>query len=180
MRTIKLTALAAAIVTFASLPVTPAAAAGPLLVPWAVGHVISAAARLATLPLVAASAASSAGPPVYPAGPRYGAAGAGYPPPAYYQQPAYYPQPVYSQPPVYYRPPAYYPAGGYYTAPGTYYLSPRYGPTPAYRTTTAFIGQPGRFSESPRGGYYAPGMRYAPAYGGHSFGRARSFTYRRW
>jgi hypothetical protein len=178
MRTIKLTALAAATVTLASLPVTPAAAAGPLLVPWAVGHLIGAAARLAALPLVAASAASSAGPPAYAAAPRYSAGG--YPPPAYYQQPAYYPQSVYYQQPVYFRPPAYYPAGGYYTARGTYYGSSRYAPAPTYRSTTAFMGQPGRFPESPRGGYSASGMRYAPAYGGHSFARAGSFTYRRW
>jgi hypothetical protein len=71
MGTSKRTALLAVIASFAFLPLTPAAAAGPLLIPWAVGHVIGAAARLATLPFVVASAASAGAPPAYAGAPAY-------------------------------------------------------------------------------------------------------------
>jgi hypothetical protein len=85
------------------LPVTPAAAAGPLLfAPWVLGHIIRAGVTLATLPLAVASAASGQQPP----------------PPGYYGgQPGYYAPPnYYARPPGYYaRPP------GYYRAPQSYY-----------------------------------------------------------
>jgi hypothetical protein len=165
MRTMKRTALAAVTVTLACVPLTPAAAAGPLLLPWAVGHVIGAAARLATLPLAVASAASASAPPAYAAGPAYAAA-SGYNtvPGAYYASPGYYRQP-----------------GGYaryYAAPAPYYFAPRYSAAaPIYRSA-AFSGPWARFPDSRRG-YSAPGMRYAGAYGGQHFGRSRGFSYRR-
>ena len=86
---------AAATAAFLCLPTRPAAASPLLFAPWALGHVIGAAARLATLPLVAASAAISAAQPAAP-----------YPPsPGYYGRPAGYiaPPNYYAGPPAYYR-----------------------------------------------------------------------------
>jgi len=62
MRVLKRTALAATAGVLLCVPVAPAMAAGPLLLaPWVLGgHVLGAVARLATAPLVAASAALSA------------------------------------------------------------------------------------------------------------------------
>jgi hypothetical protein len=166
MRTIKRTALLFGVTaTFALLPLTPAAAAGPLLLPWAVGHVIGAAARLATLPLVVASAASAGAPPAYAGAPAYGAA------PGYSTVPG-----SYYAPPVYYRQPGYAPAG-YYAAPTPYYLAPRYPGAAVYRPA-GFGGSWNRYPEFHRG-YSAPGMRYAGSYGGQAFGRSRGFSYRR-
>lgn len=167
MGTIKRTALlVAGFATFAFLPLTPAAAAGPLLLPWAVGHVIGAAARLATLPLVVASAAGAGAPPAYAGAPAYAAA------PTYNAVPA-----GYYAPPGYYRQPGYAPAG-YYGAPTPYYLAPRYLPASTYRPA-AFAGSWSRYPE-PHRGYSAAGMRYAGSYGGQGFGRSRGFAYRRW
>jgi hypothetical protein len=165
MRTIKLTALAAITAILACLPLTPAAAAGPLFIPWAVGHVIGAAARLATLPLVVASAASAGAPPAYAAAPPYPVT------PGYNGVPG-----AYYAPPVYYRQPGWYAPPGYYGARTPYYSEPRYSAAPAYHP---WAGAWGRFPE-PRRGYSAPGMRYAGSYGGPGFGRSRGFTYRRW
>jgi hypothetical protein len=106
--------------------VAPAMAAGPLLfAPWLLGrHVVGAVARLATLPLVAASAATSVPPPGMAYSPPVGYYG--------YAQPAYYPPPstYYAPPRTYYAPVASYP---YYSAPG-YYGSPRgyFAPAPRY------------------------------------------------
>ncbi len=71
------------------------------------GHVIGAGVRLATLPLVAASSAVSAGQPQapYPPTPRY------YGPPGYYAPPNYY-----ARPPV-----NFGSSRGYYPAPQAYY-----------------------------------------------------------
>jgi hypothetical protein len=172
MGTSKRTALLAVIASFAFLPLTPAAAAGPLLIPWAVGHVIGAAARLATLPFVVASAASAGAPPAHAGAPAY-----------YPSAPNYNAVPgSYYGPPVYYRQPGYAPAG-YYAAPTPYYLAPhylapRYPVAPVYRPA-AFTGSWNRYPESHRG-YSAPGMRYAGSYGGQVFGgRSRGFSYHR-
>ena len=84
MRAYQQTAFAATASALLCVPMAPAMAAGPLLfAPLALGgHVLGAVARLATLPLVAASAAWSAPPPA-----------AEYSPPGgYYGQPAYYPR----------------------------------------------------------------------------------------
>ena len=166
MRTIRQTALAAVTVTtLACLPITPAAAAGPLFIPWAVGHVIGAAARLATLPLVIASAATAGAPPAYGAATAYAAApGYNTVSGAYYAPPMYYRQPGWSVPP------------GYYAAPTPYYPEPRYSAAPFYRPSA---GAWGRFPEARRG-YSAPGMRYAGSHGGQIFGRSRGFSSRRW
>jgi hypothetical protein len=171
MGTIKRAALLlGATATFAFLPLTPAAAAGPLLVPWAIGHVIGAAARLATLPLVVASAASAgvpgpyAGAPAY--APNYNAVPGSYYPPPYYRQPGYAPSAYYAAP------------APYYAAPVPYYAAPRYPIAQVYRPAT-FAGSWGRYPE-PHRGYSAPGMRYAGSHGGQVFGRSRGFSYRRW
>jgi len=168
MGTIKRTALLlGATASFAFLPLTPAAAAGPLLVPWALGHVIGAAARLATLPLVVASAASAGVLSPYAAAPAYYAAAPNYNavPGAYYYAPPYYRQPGYAP-------------TGYYAAPAPYYAAARYPIAQVYRPAT-FAGSWGRYPEAHRG-YSAAGMRYAGSYGGQVFGRSRGFSYRRW
>jgi hypothetical protein len=98
------------------VPMTPAVAAGPLLLApfFFGGHALGDVARLLTLPLVASSAVASA-----PA--------LGYPPPAanYYAPPNYYPQArvYYSAPRGYYAPtPSYaYRTPGYYGQPRGYY-----------------------------------------------------------
>lgn len=166
MHRFKLTALAAATATVACVPLTPAAAAGPLIVPWALGHLIGAAARLATLPIIAASAASSAGPPVPPVG-----SGTYYASPGYYAPPAYYGSAGYYAPRGYASP-------GYYS--GAYNGSPqRYYPASAYRGPAPYVGAMQRYP-APNRGYYAPAMRYSGSYGGPGFSRSRGFTYRRW
>jgi hypothetical protein len=134
------------------LPVTPASAAGPLLfAPWVLGHVIGAGVRLATLPLLAASAASYAGQPQTP-----------YPPsPGYYGAPGYYAS-YYQRPPVYYGPPQ-----GYYPAPQAYYR-----PAPAYAPPLPRYYVPTR-------AYYAPRASYSGFYGAQAYYRSGSFAYRR-
>jgi len=108
------------------IPIAPAAAAGPLLLaPWALGHVISAATRLATLPFAVASAAQTL---------------ASYPPPGYGAgRPGYYAAPdYYARAPAYYPgPQAYYPPVRYYDYARTtprYYAPPRgdYAPRARY------------------------------------------------
>jgi hypothetical protein len=146
---------AAATAALLCLPVTPAAAAGPLLfAPWALGHIIGAGARLATLPLVVASAAASAAQPQAP-----------YPPtPSYYGGPAgyYAPPNYYARPPVYYAQPS-----GYYPAPQAY-----------YRPTLAYAPPMPRFYAQPRG-YYAPRTPYSGSYGAQVFSRSGGIAYRR-
>jgi hypothetical protein len=135
---------AAATAALLWLPVTPAAAAGPLFfAPWVLGHVIVAGARLATLPLVAASAVVSAAQ-----------AAAQYPP----TTPGYYPA-GYAAPPNYYpRPPAYYPQPpGYYPAPQTY-----------YRPAVAYAPPMPQLYAQPRG-YYPARMPYSGSYGARGF-----------
>jgi hypothetical protein len=147
---------AAATAALLCLPITPAAAAGPLLfAPWALGHVILAGARLATLPLVAVSAAASAAQPPAP-----------YPPaPGYYGGPAgYYPPPnYYARPPVYYSPPA-----GYYPAPQA-----------SYRPAVAYAPPMPQLYSQPRG-YYPARMPYSGSYGARVFfHQSAGFAYRR-
>ena len=163
MPSIKLVASAVASAALATLPAAPASAAGPLLAPWALGHLIGAAARLATLPLVAASAASAGPAPAsYAAAPAYNTA----------------PRPYYSAPPGYYSAPGYYPRPAYYAAPVPYYAPPRPLPATSFGAGPS-SALPDRFPQ-PRRGYYAPGMRYSASYGGQVFSRARAFAYRRW
>jgi hypothetical protein len=152
---LKLTVFAAA--TAAALlctPATPANAAGPLLLaPLVLGHVLRAVARLATLPLVVASAAGSGDQPAAPP----------YPPaPGYYRGSAgYYAN--YPPAPVYYPPaPSYYP-----TRPQVYYR-----PAPSYARPMP------RFYEPPRG-YYASRMRYSGSHGAPHFYRSGRFAYHR-
>jgi hypothetical protein len=146
---------AAATAVLLCLPLTPAAAAGPLLfAPWALGHVIGAAARLATLPLVVASAAASAVQPQAP-----------YPPsPGYYVGP-----PGYYAPPNYYaRPPVYYaPRPGYYPAPQAY-----------YRPALAYAPPMPQVYAQPRG-YDASRTSYSGSSGAQAFYRSGGFAYRR-
>lgn len=117
MRGLKQIAIAVTASALLCVPMAPAMAAGPLFfAPWVLGgHVLSAVARLATLPIVAASAAWSAPP----------SAAAYSPPGDYYGQPYYYP-----------RPSAYYGASrAYFPAPMSYpyYSAPRYyGPPRGY------------------------------------------------
>jgi hypothetical protein len=155
MPKLKLTALAAATVTLACLPLTPAVAGVPLLAPWAVGHLVGAAVRLATLPIAITSAASAAAqqPPVAP--------GAYYGPIAYYPTPEYYPQRGYYAPPA-----------SYYGGWQHYYSAPSHYARPAYV-------EPLRF-QPPHGGYYSPSMRYSASYGRPVFNGSRGIANRRW
>jgi hypothetical protein len=151
---------AAATTALAALPLTAANAAGPLVVPWILGHVIVAASRLATLPLAVASAASSAAQPpgFYPQAPGYGPGAAGYyAPRGYNPAPAYYAQPRLSAPAPRYSGP--FPYGG-----GAAFPSARSLPwmQPAAR------------------GYYPPSMRYSRAYGAQVVGSSRGFNNRHW
>jgi len=155
-------------VALASLPITPAAAAGPLLfAPWAIGHALGAMARLATLPLVAA--AQFQPPAAYPSGAPYGGPPQGYQP----QAPAYYPpqQGYYPAPQPYYSAPQ-----PYYAAPPAYYAAPRayYGAAPGYGYAPAAP----RFYGPPRGDY-APRARYAGSYAPHAAYRSGGYGYRR-
>jgi hypothetical protein len=125
MSRLKQTGLAtAAAIAFLGMPIAPAFAAGPLLfAPFILGrHVLGAMARLATLPLIAASAGASEAPP--PAS--YPPARAYYAPPNYYARPGgYYPTPA-----VYYAPAVSYarPMPRFYASPRGYYAAPtRYG-----------------------------------------------------
>jgi hypothetical protein len=126
------------------LPVKPAAANPLLFAPWALGRVIVAGARLATLPLVAASAAASAqqSPAQYPPAPGYYGGPAGYAAP-----PGYYPQP-----PAYYPPPP-----GYYPAPQGY-----------YRPAVAYAPPIPQLYAQPRG-YYRARMPYSGSYGARGY-----------
>jgi len=135
------------------LPVKPAAANPLFFAPWVLGHVIVAGARLAALPLVAASAAASALQ-----------APAQYPP-----TPGYYGGPTDTAPPDYYpRAPAYYPPSpGYYPAPQAY-----------YRPAVAYAPPIPQFYAQPRG-YYRARMPYSGSYGARVFSRqAAGFAYR--
>ncbi|MBV8497201.1 MAG: hypothetical protein JO361_10505 [Gammaproteobacteria bacterium] len=163
MSRIKLTA-AGALAALGFLSSVPAFAGGPLLAPWALGHVIGAAARLAALPFIVASATQ----PVqgYQAPPAYGPTG-------YYAPPSYYPSAAYSAAPAYLPPYAYRGPQGYYLAP-----MPRHYPGVGYRG--AYFGAPGRpFSQLHRG-YSVPGMRYSASHGGQVFGRTRGYAGRHW
>ena len=133
----KQTALAAATaIALLYMPITPAVAAGPLIfAPLALGqHVLGAIARLATLPLAAASAAASGGQPPasYPPASGYGR------PPGYYAPPSgyYYPAPqVYERPALSYARPMprlYEPPRGYYASPTRY--SGFYGAQSSFRS----------------------------------------------
>ena len=145
---------AAAIAGLLCLPITPAAAGPLLFAPWALGHVIGAAATLATLPLVVASAVLSAQQP--PA--EYS------PTPGYYGGPAGY----YAPPNYYARPPAYYAQPpGYYSAPQPY-----------YQPALAYAPPMPRFYAPPRG-YYTPRAPYYGSYGAHVYQRSGGFAYRR-
>ena len=175
----KLPAVSAVAAALASLTAAPAAVAGPWLAPWALGHLIGAAARLASLPIVAASVASSAGqppPPVAPApyGAGYAATPAGYAAAGYYAPPAYYvPQPAYyvPQPAYYVPPPAYYaPSLAYYRG------VPRYYAASAYRSPAPYRGTVPLPEPFPR--YSVAGMRYSGSYGGAVFSRSRGLTHR--
>jgi hypothetical protein len=171
------------------LPITPAAASPLFFAPWALGHVIVAAARLATLPLVVASEVASAQQPQapYPSTPGYYGGPAPYyaqsnynaRPPAYYPQPpAYYPQPpaYYPQPPAYYgQAPAYYgQPSGYYAQPSRYYAAPQ----AYYRPALAYARPMPQFYAQPRG-FYAPRTPYSGSYGAGGFRRSGGFSYRR-
>lgn len=131
---------AAATAALLCLPVAPAQAAGPLIfAPWALGHIILAGARLATLPLliVASAAAAAEQPPAQYA-----------PTPGYYGGPPGYSAP----PPNYYAPPQ-----GYYPAPQGY-----------YRPAVAYAPPMQQFYGQPRG-YYSPRMPYSGSYGARVF-----------
>ena len=136
---LKRTALAAAATAvLVCLPITPAAAAGPcFFVPWALGQVAGAALRIATLPLVVASAAASAVLAQAPYPPTPGYYGV---PPNNYALPNYY-----ARPPVYdARPPQYYPA-----------------PQAYYRPTLAYARPMPQSFAPPRGYNYAPSGGFA-------------------
>jgi hypothetical protein len=129
---------AAASAVLLCLPITPAAAAGPLLfAPWVLGHIIRAGVGLATLPLAVASAASGQLPPT----------------PGYYGgQPGYYAPPnYYARAPGYYaRPPNYYARPpGYYRTPQAY-----------YRPALAYARPMPQFYAQARG-YHAPSDGFA-------------------
>ena len=116
----KQTGLAIAVaVALLALPITPAVAAGPLLLaPLILGHFLGAVTRLAILPLIAASAGVSENPPP-----------ASYAPPrGYYAPPNYYARPTgyYPAPQVYYPPVLSYarPMSRYYVSPRSYYAPP--------------------------------------------------------
>jgi hypothetical protein len=148
-------------VALAGLPITPAAAAGPLLfAPLALGHVLGAMARLATLPLISAAQFQAPAPAGYPAAPAYAAGPQGYYPPAqgyYPPAPAYYP-PVQS----------YYPQASAYYAPRPVY----YPPSPRYAPASPRFERPAR-------GDYAPYARYAGSYAPHVAYRSGGYGYRR-
>jgi len=94
------------------IPITPAVAAGPLLLLPVLGHAVAAMARLATLPLIAASAQS---PAPYAQRPLYNAAA-----PNYYAPPGYI-----ASPRVSYAPPV-----AYHAAPYPYYRATQLYPWP--------------------------------------------------
>ena len=171
MPKLKLAAAAALAIPLGSLLAAPAAVADPWRAPWVIGHVVGAAARLATLPLIAVSAAASA---VADAAPPE-ASGHYAPPPGPYVSGGYYGPPGYYPPP-----PAYYPPPpAYYAAPVGYYGGPqRYYPTSAYRMPTPHLGGgpvPEAFNR-----YYAAGMRYSGSHGGQGFSPSRGFAHHRW
>ncbi len=177
---------------------TPASAAGPalaLLAPWWLGrHVIGTVARLAALPLLAASINQQ--PPEYPPQDRYGyeEGPRGYysPPPYYYAPrpayspgyggaPAYYPRPYYALPPA-----VYYPTGtgprvprvaGYYPAPQTYYRAAPYYVRPQPRV----YEPPSRIYYSQYGQYGQYGQHgpYPTSYSAHASYQTRGTGYRR-
>jgi hypothetical protein len=135
------------------MPITPAAAGPLLFVPWALGNAIGAAATLATLPLVVASAVASAQQPP-----------AQYPPTS-----GYYGGPDSYAPPNYYaRPPAYY------AQPPGYY----YGPQPYYRPALAYAPPMPHFYAPPRS-YSSARTPYYGSYGAHVYPRSGGFADRR-
>ncbi len=174
---------AAATAALACAPITPAAAAGPLLVaPWAIGHVIAGLARLAAAASVASAAASAYPGASYSPASQAPAYGYGAPPPAYYPPPSAYPG--YVAQPRYYPQPAYSP--GYAYAPPRYVAAPPAYYSPAVRSyqTRSYYGSIARYARPSPGGYASPraysgaAMRYSGAYGrGFSY-RSRGF-YRR-
>ena len=139
---------AAAIGVLVIAPIKPAAAAAPLL-PWALGHAIGAAVRLATLPLaIASSVASSQQPPAS----------------GYYGEPEnYYPQPNY-----------YARAPGYYARPPGYY----YAPQPYYRPALAYAPPMPRSYPQPHS-YYAARAPYYGSHGANVYPRSGGFAYHR-
>ncbi len=170
----KQTVLAAvAAAALVCLPIRPAAAGPLLFAPWALVHVIGAAARLASLPLVMASAAASIQQPQAP----YPSA------PGYYGGPAtYYAQSnSYARPPAYYAPPpAYYgQPPGYYPQPSPYYAAPQ----AYYRPALAYARPMPQFYSQPRGFYASrtPYSRtpYSGSYGAGGLRRSGGFAYRR-
>jgi hypothetical protein len=164
MPELKLNAVTAVATALVLLPAAPTAVAGPWLAPWVLAHAVRAAARLATLPMVAASTASSAAQPVTPA--PYRAAYAA--PPAPYASSARY------GPPGYYAPPPGYciPPPGYYSGPQRYY------PPAAYRGAIPYGA--GVHRPEPLPGYSVPGMRYSDSYGRAVYSRSRGLAYRHW
>lgn len=150
------------------------AASGPwLLAPWAVGHVIGAAARLATLPLVLASAAASV-----PYGPGY------YPRPDNSLAPYYSTAPTYyARPPYYASAPAYYPRTPYYAGGPAYYPRAPYGGAPyygaaSYRGGSSYNGGSSYYRSSYTNGYRGGRYTSYSGYRGPS-GPGRSMYYRR-
>jgi hypothetical protein len=115
---------AAATAALLCAPITPAAAAGPLLLVPLLGHAVAAMARLATLPLIAASAQ----PPA--AGPSYYAPGYAAPPRVSYAPPLAY----YAAPQSYYRPAQRYSSPRRDYAPRARY-SGSYGARVSYRSS---------------------------------------------
>ena len=143
---LKQTVLSAATAALLAAPVRPAHAGGPLLL--LAPHVLGAAVRLATWPLIAASAALSAAAqaPYAQAPSDYDAPPPGYPAPAYpapyaYAYPAPYPYaaPYAAPTPYYYAARAY--RGAYARAPYSYAGGYHYGRMSGYRTAHARGGE---------------------------------------
>jgi hypothetical protein len=135
MPKLKLTAVAAVATAFASLTIAPAAVAGPWLAPLLLGHVIGAAARIATLPFALASAGPAAAPatpaPYWPG----------------YAAPRPPPSPYYAQRPAYLAPPV-----GYYGGPRPYYPPPAYrGPAQYGRATVSGMHYPAAYGRAVAG-----------------------------
>jgi hypothetical protein len=141
---LKKTALAAAGITALALaPITPAAAAGALIVPWLIArHVVGAVVGLATLPLVVASLAAGQQAAPYPPTPDYGGSPSYYPPPNYYGRPPTY----YAGSQRYYRPAVHYARAvpRFYETPRGYY-APHTRYTGAYGAHVPY--QSGRFAD---------------------------------
>jgi hypothetical protein len=164
--------LATAATAVAGLQSNPVHAAGPLLfAPWALGHLLGAAARAAAAPLVVGAAAASAS---------YGAPAAGYPQGrGYYYGPGSYGPGYAASPPAYY--PQAYPPPAYYAPAASYYrpAAPYYAP-PGNAGSAGYYGRPvTRWYQAPRGYYAAPRMRYSGLYGAQVRYRAAGLYRRR-